>query len=92
MNDFVVWLIIALFYAPLHYLGPLLVILLTADERQRRARVMAALIDCSISMFLAFVLVIWLARENMLLAMLTLFASLAMAYLFGSKQTALGTG
>lgn len=83
MNDAIVWLIIAAFYAPLHYGGPVGVLILTtptADQRQRLLRYM--LIECSLSMLLAFVLVIWLVENNIGIAMLILLLSMLLPYLF----------
>jgi len=82
VNEAIVWLIIAAFYAPLHYGGPVGVAILitpTADIRQRLLRYM--LIECSLSMLLAFVLVIWMAEDNLGVAMLILLLSMLLPYL-----------
>ena len=82
MTDATVWLIIAAFYAPLHYGGPVGVVILTtptADLRQRLLRYI--LIECSLSMLLAFALVIWLVENNIGIAMLILLLSMLLPYL-----------
>jgi len=82
VNDAVVWLIIAAFYAPLHYGGPVGVAILTtptADLRRRLIRYL--LIECSLSMLFAFVLVVWLAEDKLGIAMLILLLSMLLPYL-----------
>lgn len=81
MDHLVTWLIVALFYAPLHYLIPLLVaVMRSPDAAGRKLAIRGALIDCSLSMGLAFTLVIWLAREHLTLAMGILLLSMAAPY------------
>lgn len=82
MDTTVTWLIIALFYAPLHYLVPLLVILLRSSGRMRRPAMIATLLDCTLSMAVSFGLVIWLVGQDRLtIAMMLLLASMALPYL-----------
>ena len=83
MDTTVVWLIIALFYAPLHYLPPLLVVVMTGREEgdARRRRLVATAIDCTLSMAIAFAVVIWLAADRLELAMVVLLLSMATPYL-----------
>jgi hypothetical protein len=83
MDTTIVWLIIALFYAPLHYLLPLLVVVMTGREEgeARKRRLVATAIDCSLSMVIAFAVVIWLAADRLQLAMLVLLLSMATPYL-----------
>ena len=83
MDAAVVWLIIALFYAPLHYLLPMLVVVMTGSEEgeARKRRLMATAIDCTLSMLIAFVVVIWLAGDQLQIAMLVLLLSMATPYL-----------
>lgn len=82
MDSVVTWLIVAVFYAPLHYLVPILVVALrNTDGAQRRRAIRAVAIDCSISMILAFGLVIWLAEDHLTLAMLVLLVAMALPYL-----------
>jgi len=83
MDSTVTWLIIALFYAPLHFLVPLLVVLVRSEGPQRRRRALRlTLLDCSLSMAASFALVIWLAGSARLTtAMLVLLLSLALPYI-----------
>jgi hypothetical protein len=83
MDATVVWLIIALFYAPLHYLLPMLVVVMTGSEEDeaRKRRLIATAIDCTASMVIAFVVVIWLAADRLQVAMFVLLLSMATPYL-----------
>jgi len=83
METAIVWLIVALFYAPLHYLLPLLVVVMTGREEgeARRRRLVATAIDCTLSMVIAFTVVIWLATDRLQLAMVVLLLSMAIPYL-----------
>ena len=83
METTIVWLIVALFYAPLHYLLPLLVVVMTGREEgeARRSRLVATAIDCTLSMVIAFTVVIWLATDRLQLAMVVLLLSMAIPYL-----------
>ena len=79
MDDVIVWIIIAAFYAPLHYLIPVLVLFITGTEADqvRRHLIRRALIDSSLSMLVAFALVIWLTgRQQLSAAMAVLFVSM----------------
>lgn len=79
MDDVVVWIIIIGFYAPLHYLLPVLVLFITGTEPDgvRRVLIRRALWDATLSMVAAFAVVIVLAGLQQLLpAMLVLFASM----------------
>jgi ABC-type methionine transport system permease subunit len=82
MNEVVVWLIIAAFYAPLHFGGPLgVVILIERDVRLRRRMIRYMLLDCALSMLTAFTLVIWLAGNTLGLAMAIMLLSMLVPYL-----------
>lgn len=83
MDDALVWIIIAAFYAPLHYLLPLLVVAMTAAEEgdARRRRLIATAVDCTLSMAIAFTVVIWLAGGQLQAAMIVLLLSMAAPYL-----------
>ncbi len=79
MDDVVVWIIIAGFYAPLHFLVPLLVLFITGTEEEAtRGRLMrAAARDSALSMLAAFAVVILLANIGRIsLAMLVLLLSM----------------
>jgi hypothetical protein len=82
VDTWLVWLIIALFYAPLHYLLPLLVVVMTGTEEgaARTRRLIATAVDCTLSMAIAFAVVLLLAAERLQLAMFVLLASMAAPY------------
>ncbi len=84
MNDAVVWIIIAVFYLPLHYAIPLVVLFfMHSDEPKiRKRRMIATAIDCTISAAVAFSLAIWLATDQLHIAMLILALSMAIPYIF----------
>ncbi|NNJ93044.1 MAG: hypothetical protein HKP55_15315 [Gammaproteobacteria bacterium] len=81
MDNTIVWIIIAGFYAPLHYMPPVLLVLFKTSEENRKPELKGALVDCTISMVLAFVLVYLVGLENMLLAMMILLAALFLPYI-----------
>lgn len=83
MDDVLVWIIIAAFYAPLHYLLPLLIVAMTGTEEgdARKRRLIATAIDCTLSMAIAFTVVIWLAGGRLQAAMVVLLLSMATPYL-----------
>lgn len=80
MNDFVVWIIIAAFYAPLHFLAPALFLFITGteDEATRKRLIKHAVLDSALSMALAFGVVIVLVQMDLVfVAMLILLLSMA---------------
>lgn len=84
MDEVIVWLIIVGFYAPLHFLVPVLVLFITGqeNERTRRRLIGNSLIDSSLSMIVAFIIVITLAyKGQMSIAMLTLLLSMGFPFL-----------
>lgn len=82
MNDPVIWIIIALFYVPLHYLAPVLVVVMRSPDAERRQRLKQILIECSLSMLAGFALVIWLVQSaRITTAMLVLLLSLGLPYI-----------
>ena len=83
MSDALVWIVAIAFYAPFHYLGPILVSLLTGSESQsqRKRLIINILIDCTLSMCVAFALAIWLFNSNIQIAMLVLVVSMFVPYL-----------
>jgi hypothetical protein len=79
MDNLVVWLIIVAFYAPLHYLLPVLILFITGTESEeaRKDLIRRALIDSTLSMVTAFAVVIYLVgQERMSAAMLILLLSM----------------
>jgi threonine/homoserine/homoserine lactone efflux protein len=80
VSDITVWIIALGFFAPIHYLGPGLVVLLSGEEstRQRRQLLRTIAIDCTLSMLIAFGLAIALfQRAPRLAALVFLGAALA---------------
>lgn len=79
MGEVIVWLIIACFYAPLHFVMPVLVLFITGRESEaiRRGLICRALIDSALSMAVAFgAVVLLVGRGHISTAMLTLLLSL----------------
>ena len=83
MDNLVVWLIIIAFYAPLHYLLPVLFLFITGKESEevRKGLIRRALIDSTLSMVAAFAIVIYLAEQKMMSAAM-LILLLSMGYPF----------
>jgi len=79
MDNLIVWLIIVAFYAPLHYLLPVLVLFITGSEPDeiRRDLIRRALRDSTLSMIGAFTIVIYLVERGVMsVAMLILLVSM----------------
>lgn len=83
MSDTIVWIIIIAFYAPLHYLGPIMVALLTGAESSdaRRREIRLILIDCTLSMVITFTIILVLVSDHILPAMLIMLVSLFTPYI-----------
>ncbi len=84
MNDTIVWIIIIAFYAPLHYVLPVLILFITGNETeaQRKSLIRGAIIDSSLSMLLAFIAAIVLAKMELLIwAMLALLVSMPVPFI-----------
>ncbi len=84
MDDPVAWIIIIAFYAPLHFLLPVLVLFITGNEAEvlRRELIRHALIDAGVSMAAAFALVIYLVQQGDLsVAMFILLLSIAFPFI-----------
>ena len=66
MNDPVIWIIIIAFYAPLHFMLPVLFLFIVGDETEtlRKQMVRRALIDAALSMVVAFAIAILLVNNN----------------------------
>ena len=83
MDDVIIWIIIAGFYAPLHYLLPVLLLVITGRESEavRKRLIRSALIDSTWSMLLAFILVITLVQFGQLTpAMAVLLISMSVPF------------
>lgn len=81
MDDPVVWIIIAAFYAPLHFMLPVLFLFIVGDEAEavRKQLIRNALIDAALSMVVAFAIALILVNYAqvalaMVILMLFLFA------------------
>ncbi|HEB81983.1 MAG TPA: hypothetical protein ENJ11_03875 [Gammaproteobacteria bacterium] len=75
MNDTIIWIIIAVFYAPLHFMLPVLFLFIVGDEPEdvRKRLIRGVIIDAAASMLVAFAIAITLAMYDMLaLAIVTL--------------------
>ena len=84
MHDITIWIIIIAFYAPLHYMLPVLILFITGNESElvRKALIRRALIDSTLSMVLAFVLIILLVNYGfMAWAMLVMLLSMPMPFI-----------
>ena len=84
MSDTIVWIIIIAFYAPLHYMLPVLILFITGEESsaERKQMIQRALVDSTLSMVLAFVCAIVLAQMDLLIwAMLVLLLSMPIPFL-----------
>jgi hypothetical protein len=82
MSDVTVWLIALAFYAPIHYLGPLLVGVITGteDAAERKVLLRSVTIDCTLSMALAFSITLVTFRTHLQLAMGVLLLSMIVPY------------
>ena len=84
MSDLILWLIIIAFYAPLHYMLPVLILFITGNEGEqvRKALIRRALIDSTLSMCIAFLVAIVLVNMGyMIWAMLVLLLSMPVPFL-----------
>ena len=75
MNDPVIWIIIIVFYAPLHFMLPVLFLFIVGDEAEvvRKQLIRNALVDAALSMVVAFVIAITLVNyDQIALAMVVL--------------------
>ena len=85
MDDVIVWVVIVGFYAPLHYLLPVLFLFITGSETEvvRGTLIRRALLDATLSMVAAFAAAIVLAqRRQLFAAMLVLLLLLSMGLPF----------
>ena len=83
MNEFIVWIIIIAFYAPLHYALPVIILFITGqeDESTRKGLIRRALIDSTWSMLLAFIIAIALvSMEQVIWAMAVLLVSMPLPF------------
>ena len=66
MDDPVIWIIIIAFYAPLHFMLPVLFLFIVGEETEtlRKQLIRRALIDAALSMVVAFAIAILLVNNN----------------------------
>ena len=84
MDDPVIWIIIIAFYAPLHFMLPVLFLFIVGDETEsvRKQLIRNALIDAALSMVVAFALAMILANyEQIALAMVILILFMAVPFM-----------
>ena len=85
MDNTIVWIIIAGFYAPLHYIPPILLVLFKTAPENRNFCIKRSVIDSSFSMLVAFGLVFYLGAEQILQAMVILLLALLFPYIRVAK-------
>jgi len=68
MNDPVIWIIIIIFYAPLHFMLPVLFLFIVGNETEtvRKQLIRKALIDAALSMMVAFAVAIVLVNYDLI--------------------------
>ena len=84
LDDITIWIIIIGFYAPLHFMLPMLILFITGSESEalRRTLMRRALLDSALSMVAAFTIAIWLARDGLMTwAMLVLLISMPIPFI-----------
>ncbi len=75
MEDPIIWIIIIAFYAPLHFMLPVLFLFIVGHETEtlRKEMIRSAVIDAAISMIVAFAIAILLVNyDHIALAMVVL--------------------
>ena len=75
MNDPIIWIIIIAFYAPLHFMLPVLFLFIVGNESEtvRKQLIRKALIDAALSMVVAFIIAIMFVNyDQIALAMVVL--------------------
>lgn len=83
MNDLVIWIIVVAFYAPLHFMLPVLFLFITGTESEalRWELIRRVLRDALLSMFLAIGLAVLLVKLGWIMpAMLVLMLSMALPF------------
>lgn len=67
MNDTIIWIIIVAFYAPLHFMLPVLFVFITGDETkvERKRLIHGVLVDAGLSMIMAFTIAITLVSYEL---------------------------
>ena len=84
MEDPIIWIIIIAFYAPLHFMLPVLFLFIVGHESEaaRKQLFRHAMIDAALSMIVAFALAIVLViYEQIALAMIILVLTMAVPFI-----------
>ena len=84
MDSIIVWIIIIAFYAPLHFLLPVLILFITGNETEevRKRLIRKALMDSALSLVVAFAVAIVLVMQDlMFIAMLVLLVSMFIPFI-----------
>ncbi len=84
MSDLVIWIIVVAFYAPLHFMLPVVFLFITGRESEelRRQLIRSVVRDAFLSMVVAVALAVLLVQLGWILpAMLLLMLSMAMPFL-----------
>jgi uncharacterized membrane protein YesL len=84
VDDPVIWIIIIAFYAPLHFMLPVLFLFIVGHESEsdRKQMIRSALVDAAVSMVVAFALAILLVNyDHVGLAMLALILFMAVPFM-----------
>ena len=84
MDTVIVWIIIIAFYAPLHFLLPVLILFITGNETEevRKRLIRKALMDSALSLVAAFAVAIVLVMQDlMFIAMLVLLVSMFIPFI-----------
>jgi len=84
MSDLVIWIIVIAFYAPLHFMLPVLFLFITGKEPEtvRRQLIRSVLRDALFSMVVAIALAVILVRMGWIMpAMLVLMLSMSLPFL-----------
>ncbi len=84
MSDVVIWIIVIAFYAPLHFMLPVLFLFITGKEPEavRKALIRSAIRDALISMIVAIALAVLLVQLGWIMpAMLVLMLSMSLPFL-----------
>lgn len=84
MSDLVIWIVVVAFYAPLHFMLPVVFLFITGRESEelRRQLIRSVVRDAFLSMVVAVALAVLLVQLGWILpAMLLLMLSMAMPFL-----------
>ncbi|PIE24170.1 MAG: hypothetical protein CSA62_05030 [Planctomycetota bacterium] len=82
MDPILIWVMIAAFYAPIHFAIPALIVLLTGNhnEEQRRRRLRHTMLHCAVDMLIALALAGFLFDKSLPWSMAVLAISMLLPY------------